>query len=392
VGDLRPLGIGKTYSCLDAAPVSLELLFEREGTTRPPSSPCSAFSDFTNPLSITTLEMATITDVDDQLDVGSHDGYAYACECARRSGTFPVNHSQAFPSDAFEYARLSGTIPLLDPQTIPPNQDDFDELDIGSDAEYAYACECASQCGIISRPPDPPAFPLAFSPNNSTPEQLFQLESKVPPRVDDYSAVIYSEEKDQKVTITNTRFVRKTDPLEILIYVGGFQYRDSGAGCSVIFQPGGSFSFHLEKLGPDGIEHTPTQSRAKLRAVIAALQYRLWHVEGWKHLVIATDLEYIYRNAIQLEDLESNGWWTNVYYKASKVTDRDLWELLLKVTRRLAATGLTILFWKIPSDLNSDAHMAARRGAQKKLWEEFQEFHGTMVEGQMKTSPQEEGY
>ncbi|KAK4174570.1 putative ribonuclease H [Triangularia setosa] len=41
----------------------------------------------------------------------------------------------------------------------------------------------------------------------------------------------------------------------------------------------------------DVVDHT--SNRAKLRAVIAALQFRAWHEEGWRRVVILTDLEYI---------------------------------------------------------------------------------------------------
>lgn len=43
----------------------------------------------------------------------------------------------------------------------------------------------------------------------------------------------------------------------------------------------------------------PTNNRAKMRAVIAALEFRAWADEGWRSIVIATDLEYVVRGATE---------------------------------------------------------------------------------------------
>ncbi|KAK4033790.1 ribonuclease H [Parachaetomium inaequale] len=55
----------------------------------------------------------------------------------------------------------------------------------------------------------------------------------------------------------------------------------------------GRVAFPLEKHGPSGDLAEPTSNRAKLRAVIAALQFRAWGDEGWRRVVILIDLEYI---------------------------------------------------------------------------------------------------
>jgi ribonuclease HI len=57
--------------------------------------------------------------------------------------------------------------------------------------------------------------------------------------------------------------------------------------------PPGAIAFRLENHGPSGIPAEPTSNRAKLRAVIAALQFRAWGSEGWRRVVVLTDLEYI---------------------------------------------------------------------------------------------------
>lgn len=58
-------------------------------------------------------------------------------------------------------------------------------------------------------------------------------------------------------------------------------------------KPTGSVAFRLEEQGPTGEFAEHTSNRAKLRAVIAALQFRPWASEGWRRVVILTDLSYI---------------------------------------------------------------------------------------------------
>lgn len=55
----------------------------------------------------------------------------------------------------------------------------------------------------------------------------------------------------------------------------------------------GKIAMALEQKGPCGDIHRHTSNRAKLRAVIAALDFRPWHEEGWHTVVIVTDLEYV---------------------------------------------------------------------------------------------------
>jgi ribonuclease HI len=64
-------------------------------------------------------------------------------------------------------------------------------------------------------------------------------------------------------------------------------------------RPPGAIAFRLENHGPSGIPTEPTSNRAKLRAVIAALQFRAWGSEGWRRVVVLTDLEYIIWGATQ---------------------------------------------------------------------------------------------
>ncbi|KAI1472945.1 uncharacterized protein F4812DRAFT_464922 [Daldinia caldariorum] len=117
-----------------------------------------------------------------------------------------------------------------------------------------------------------------------------------------------------------SRFINRYDSHEILILVDGNcinngskdeMARPSG-GCSFtfkgpgrygsevelpfkddIYHDGGMIGFPLEESGPGGESYNATSNRAKLRAVIAALEFRVWQDEGWRRIVIATDLKYV---------------------------------------------------------------------------------------------------
>lgn len=62
-------------------------------------------------------------------------------------------------------------------------------------------------------------------------------------------------------------------------------------------QESGTVSDALEEKGPDGQAYIPTDNRAKLRAVIAALSFRIWWDEGWERFVIISDSEYVTKGA-----------------------------------------------------------------------------------------------
>ncbi|KAJ3562507.1 hypothetical protein NPX13_g8545 [Xylaria arbuscula] len=110
------------------------------------------------------------------------------------------------------------------------------------------------------------------------------------------------------------RFVNRYDSREILLVIDGSCINNgaisqpSTGGCSFTYKgtgntglasfpfttrqgEGGMIGFPLEQSGPGGEEHPATSNRTKLRAVIAGLEFREWQEEGWKRIVIATDLE-----------------------------------------------------------------------------------------------------
>jgi len=163
-------------------------------------------------------------------------------------------------------------------------------------------------------------------------------------------------------TAKHTRFVRKTNPSEVLIFTAGACLNKGrskpNAGCGFVFLPRdseaspqvryGTVSFRLEGKSPNGSPAEQTSNRAELRAAMAALQFRNWHAEGWKRIVIATDSEYAINGATEwVTAWVRKNWITS---KKVPVRNRDLCELLMKEIKRLGNKCVEVLFWKIPRD------------------------------------------
>ncbi|KAI3324128.1 hypothetical protein HD806DRAFT_61065 [Xylariaceae sp. AK1471] len=189
--------------------------------------------------------------------------------------------------------------------------------------------------------------------SNETPEQHFPLQT------------VYTR-------TSQPRFVNRYDSREILLVVDGscinngsisqpsiggcsFAYKGTGkSGLTTTFPfsadgqgEGGTVGFPLEQTGPGGEHHMASSNRAKLRAVIAALEFREWQEEGWKRIVISTDLEYVVFGATRwLATWAKRRWKTR---KARQVANRDLWEELHGIIDRLSRLGTEVSFWLIPS-------------------------------------------
>ncbi|KAI1345837.1 hypothetical protein F5Y01DRAFT_308757 [Xylaria sp. FL0043] len=181
-----------------------------------------------------------------------------------------------------------------------------------------------------------------FVPNsNETPEEHFPLQT------------VYTR-------TSQPRFVNRYDSREILLVIDGSCINNGGVsqpptgGCSFAYKgtgksglaafpfsarqaESGTVGFPLEQSGPGGEYHVASSNRAKLRAVIAGLEFREWQEEGWKRIVIATDLEYVVFGATRwLASWVKRRWKTR---KARQVANRDLWEELHGVIHQLARLG-----------------------------------------------------
>ncbi|KAI1323863.1 hypothetical protein F5Y16DRAFT_382486 [Xylariaceae sp. FL0255] len=218
-----------------------------------------------------------------------------------------------------------------------------------------------------------------FTPINpdETPEQHFPLQTVFP-------------------RTKEPRFVNRYDSREILLAVDGscinngsndllsqppfggcsFTYKGPGrSGITTAFpfsndgqDEGGTVGFPLEHSGPGGEQHDATSNRTKLRAVIAALEFREWQQEGWNRVVVATDLKYVVFGATTwLANWARRGWKTRKY---RQVSNRDLWEELHGIIHRLAMSGTEVSFWLISrsvmkqtSALIQETKAAAREAA-----------------------------
>ncbi|KAJ4393187.1 hypothetical protein N0V93_002395 [Gnomoniopsis smithogilvyi] len=142
--------------------------------------------------------------------------------------------------------------------------------------------------------------------------------------------------------------------------------------------PAGKIALRLEVRGPNGDVQRHTSNRAKLRAVIAALDFRPWHAESWKRVVVVTDLEYIARGATQWIALWAKRRWRSApswtkegkMRLGKKISNRDLWEELQSRIDFLHNHGIEVSFWLVPTTLNSpllrEAKAAAREAANLK--------------------------
>ncbi|KAI1478044.1 hypothetical protein F4774DRAFT_386716 [Daldinia eschscholtzii] len=113
------------------------------------------------------------------------------------------------------------------------------------------------------------------------------------------------------------------------------------------YNDGGMVGFPLEECGPGGECYNATSNRAKLRAVIAALKFRAWQEEGWRRIVIATDLKYVVDSATTYLATWVRRRWRNS--RSRLVANRDLWEELNGIIESLQKSGTSVSFWLLRS-------------------------------------------
>lgn len=151
-------------------------------------------------------------------------------------------------------------------------------------------------------------------------------------------------------------------------------------GSAFVFNhhPSGTQSFALETQGPDGQVYPHTCNRAELRAVIAALAFRIWWGEGWERLVIATDSEYVGKGATEwLRSWAGRDWRTS---GSKHVANQDLWRALSEALGSYAEAGCEVSFWMVPRQANGKADAAAKAAAARGGGhEEYRNTPGVMV-------------
>ncbi|KAF7914514.1 uncharacterized protein EAF01_000920 [Botrytis porri] len=188
------------------------------------------------------------------------------------------------------------------------------------------------------------------------------------------------------------RFIRRTDPNEILIYTDGSCLSNGlaspRAGCGFVISPHHKINFRLENTGPTGEMHRQTSNCAELRAVLAALEYRAWQGDNfasWTRIVIATDSEYVSLGATErINGWAQRGWRTSA---GTEVKNLDLWKRLVYRIKELSrpinysenGCGAAVAFWRIPREWNGEADAEAKRGADLEEKEEFRVLKGMLV-------------
>lgn len=135
----------------------------------------------------------------------------------------------------------------------------------------------------------------------------------------------------------------------------------SRGGCGIVFSPlHPGISIPLERA-PDGSE--PTSNRAELRAVLSAVEMRVWHGEGFDRLVIGTDSEYVVKGISEwCQKWKKNGWKTA---SGTPVKNQDLWTLLLEKIEKLESQGFSVQFFQLKRAWNEKADACAKKAALK---------------------------
>ncbi|KAK0611339.1 hypothetical protein B0T14DRAFT_500464 [Immersiella caudata] len=70
-------------------------------------------------------------------------------------------------------------------------------------------------------------------------------------------------------------------------------------GWAVVYKPGPNsvVTGVLERLSIDGQPYMPSDNWAELRPAVAALECRLWYIEGWERIVVSTSSDYVANGA-----------------------------------------------------------------------------------------------
>ncbi|KAL2175065.1 uncharacterized protein P884DRAFT_248671 [Thermothelomyces heterothallicus CBS 202.75] len=203
------------------------------------------------------------------------------------------------------------------------------------------------------------------------------------------------------------RLVNRFNRCEMMLVIAGSCLRNGGdapvGGCAFVF--GGddddedagrdrdesqktdghavgveAVAFRLESRDADPPSSPEdTCNRAKLIAAIAALRFRDWAGEGWRRVVVVTDLEYLAKGATEwLPNWVRSNWRKPPGAKPGKkggrdderkcYLNRDLWEELQARIEELMAAGCEVSFWQVNGeeyDRNDQGVLArAKRAAQ----------------------------
>ncbi|KAL2149263.1 hypothetical protein VTH82DRAFT_8611 [Thermothelomyces myriococcoides] len=114
-----------------------------------------------------------------------------------------------------------------------------------------------------------------------------------------------------------------------------------------------------------------TCNRAELSAAIEALRFRDWADEGWRRVIVLTDLEYLVRGATEwLPKWVAEGWRMPRSRSGRTRPNRELWETLQARIDKLFAAGCEVSFWQVGVDeykRNANGILAQAKQAAHKV-------------------------
>lgn len=153
------------------------------------------------------------------------------------------------------------------------------------------------------------------------------------------------------------RIVRLRNPKkELLIYTSGQWHgkdrkkgKPGSAGCALIFgsetqRKTKPIGFRLEQRGPSGAIYTNRDAKtAELRALVAALEFKIWATEGWEKVVIATTSAYVHKGITEhIATWTGKGWLQGAKYQGKQMPNFDLWERAIALVNEQAYRGCEV--------------------------------------------------
>ena len=115
-----------------------------------------------------------------------------------------------------------------------------------------------------------------------------------------------------------------------------------------------NLAFPVEKKGPDGESQPRTALTAALRAVVAALELKIWRSEGCKQVTIATDNVTLFHGITKsMVKWMALGWLGET--SSHKPPSRELWRRAINLINEQAYHGCEVKFWLITAEQNQHA-------------------------------------
>jgi ribonuclease HI len=160
---------------------------------------------------------------------------------------------------------------------------------------------------------------------------------------------------------------------ETLIYTSGQCHgkdRKKGnpgnAGCALIFgsesgRKAKPIGFILEQRGPSGAVYAGRNEKtAELRALVAALEFKMWSTECWEKVVIATTSAYVHKGITEhIATWAGKGWLQGAHFQGKQMLNSDLWERALALVNEQAYRGCEVQFWLVTGEDALEVEAAA---------------------------------